>query len=108
MRFVYDPAGIGSTDNRLITRPERRLMHAVLEDALRTLLGARYGRTSATRARQELAWFMSADAADPFTFERVCEVLGIDAAWLRGRVLAAYRGGRPVDREAIRAAAGGR
>ena len=109
MRFVYDPSGIGSTDNRLITRGERRLMHAVLEDALRTLLGARYGRTSATRARQELAWFTSADARDPFTFERVCEVLGIDAAWLRGRVLEAYRGARPADRDAARvAAAGGR
>ena len=108
MRFVYDPSGIGSTDNRLITRGDRRLLHAVLEDALRTLLGARYGRTSATRARQELAWFMSADAGDPFTFERVCEALGIDAAWLRGRVLAAYWGGRSVDREVIRAAAGGR
>ena len=108
MRFVYDPSGIGSTDNRLITRGERRLMHAVLEDALRTLLGARYGRTSATRARQELAWFTSADARDPFTFERVCEVLGIDSAWLRGRVLEAYWGARPADRDAARVAAGGR
>jgi hypothetical protein len=83
-------------------------MHAVLEDALRTLLGAQYGHTSATRARQELAWFMSADTRDPFTFERVCEVLCIDAAWLRGRVLEAYWGGRAVDRDAARAAAGGR
>jgi len=108
MRFVYDPSGIGSTGNRLITRGERRLMHAVLEDALRTLLGARYGRTSATRARQELAWFTSPDARDPFTFERVCEVLGIDAAWLRARVLEAYWGGRGLDHDAARAAAGGR
>jgi hypothetical protein len=108
MRFVYDPSGIGSTDNRLITRGERRLMQAVLEDALRTLLGARYGRASATRVRQELAWFMSADARDPFTFERVCEVLGIDAAWLRGRVLEAHWGGRGLDDDKARAAAGGR
>jgi hypothetical protein len=108
MRFVYDPSGIGSTDNRLITRGERRLMHAVLEDALRTLLGAGHGRTSATRARQELAWFMSVDARDPFTFERVCEVLGIDAAWLRDRVLDAHWGDRELTHDAARVAAGGR
>ena len=108
MRFVHDPPGIGSTDNRLITRGERRLMQAVLEDGLRSLTRARHGRTSASRACQDLAWFTSRDTSDPFTFERVCEVLGIDAAWLRGRVLAAYWGGRPADREAIRAAAGGR
>jgi len=106
MRFVYDPSGIGSTDNRLITRGERRLMHAVLEDALRTLLNAGYGRASAVMARQELAWFTSSDARDPFTFERVCEVLGIDAPWLRGRVLAAYWAAPPVDRDAARAAVG--
>ena len=106
MRFVYDPPGIGSTDNRLITRGERRLMQAVLEDGLRSLTRARHGGTSSGRARQELAWFTSRDASDPFTFERVCEALSIDADWLRRRVLDAYWGvnGRSVtvrDRAAV-------
>ena len=65
-------------------------MQAVLEDGLRSLTRARHGRTS--RARQDLAWFTSRDMSDPFTFERVCEVLSIDADWLRRRVLDAYWG----------------
>ena len=106
MRFVHEPPSIGSTDNRLITRGERRLMQAVLEDALRSLNAARHGRASATKTRQELAWFASRDSSDPFTFERVCEVLSIDADWLRRRVLDAYWGvdGRSPTR---RAAVGG-
>ena len=92
MRFVHEPPSIGSTDNRLITRGERRLVQAVLEDALRSVIAARQGRASATRVRQELAWFTSRDATDPFAFERVCEVLSIDADWLRRRVLDAYWG----------------
>ena len=92
MRFVDDPPSIGSTDNRLITRGERRLMQAVLEDGLRSMMRARHGRTSPSRARQELTWLTSRDASDPFTFERVCEVLSIDADWLRRRVLDAYWG----------------
>jgi hypothetical protein len=104
MRFVHEPPSIGSTDNRLITRGERRLMQAVLEDGLRSLIAARNGRASAKRMRQELAWFTSRDTSDPFTFERVCEVLSIDADWLRGRVLDAYWGG---DVPQPRAAVGG-
>ena len=106
MRFVHEPPSIGSTDNRLITRGERRLMQAVLEDALRSLTAARHGRASASRERQELAWFASRDASDPFTFERVCEVLSIDADWLRRRVLDVHWGVN--DRNATpRAAVGG-
>jgi hypothetical protein len=92
MRFVHEPPSIGSTDNRLTTRGERRLMQAVLEDGLRSLTAARHGRASASKARRDLAWFTSRDTSDPFTFERVCEVLSIDADWLRRRVLDAYRG----------------
>jgi hypothetical protein len=90
MRFTNDVPGIGLANGRFATRGERRLMLAVLEDALRTLLGARHGRTSAKRVRQELAWFTSGDRSDPFAFERICEALLIDADWLRGRVLTAY------------------
>jgi hypothetical protein len=92
MRFTIDTPGIGSADGRLVTRGERRLMRAVLEDALRTLLGARLGRSSDRWVRQELAWITSLDHSDPFTFERICEALAIDAGWLRRRVLDAYWG----------------
>ena len=32
---------------------------------------------------------MSEDRSDPFTYLRICDALGIDAEWLRSRVLAA-------------------
>ena len=65
---------------------ERRLMLAVLEDAIRTLLLAR--RTALPRKRlvSELAWLESRSRAEPFAFESICDVLGIDAGWLRGRL----------------------
>jgi hypothetical protein len=91
MRFTIDTPGIGMADGRFTTRGERRLMLAVLEDAMRTLLGTRHARPNAACVRQELAWFTSRDRSDPFTFERICEALVIDADWLRKRVLHAYR-----------------
>ena len=71
------------------SEPERRLLRAVLEDALQTLLK----RAAATglRARrlhdEALAWLLSEERADVFAFESICETLGIDAGWLRARVL---------------------
>ena len=65
---------------------ERRLMLAVLEDALRTVLRARLGRSSDTWVREELCWFMSEDRSHPFAFEVICDVLDLDASWLRRRL----------------------
>ena len=67
---------------------ERRLMLAVLNDGIRGLLQVQRALVSAKRARQELAWVTSTDHANPFGFENVCDVLGIDASWLRRRLLA--------------------
>jgi len=70
-------------------QPERRLLRAVLEDAVRTLLDrARANQRRADKLRREaLAWIVSDDRSDVFTFENICETLGIDAGWLRGEVL---------------------
>jgi hypothetical protein len=68
--------------------PERRLMLAVLEDAIRNLLLAKRAAISPRRVREDMAWFESVDRSDPFTFESVCDALGIDPDWLRGRLLA--------------------
>ena len=64
---------------------ERRLMVAILEDAVdvyRKQLGAR------DRKRRQLfedaeAWIESADRSWIFSFENICDVLGIDASYLR-------------------------
>ena len=69
------------------------LMHAALEDGLRTLVqdtGAASAR-SARRWREEFDWLTSRDTSHPFAYERICEALGIDADRLRRRTLAETR-----------------
>lgn len=72
---------------------ERRLLLAVLEDGIRTLL--KYARATHGRAlnlrREALTWLTSQDRADVFAFESICEALGIDPDRLRLRVLAEAR-----------------
>jgi hypothetical protein len=67
---------------------ERALMRAVLEDAIRCLIGEvgpRHQRGAlAAEARQ---WIETADPRWPFSFENVCDGLGLDAANLRRRLL---------------------
>jgi hypothetical protein len=71
-------------DDRPLTG-EMQLMLAVLEDGLKTL---RFQRGGARRRwKTDLAWIESRDREDPFSFENVCETLGIDAARLRRRLL---------------------
>jgi hypothetical protein len=64
-------------------------MLATLEDAIRTILGARHGRTHPRSAQQDLEWIASDDQSQPFAYARICDALGIDSDWLRARVLAA-------------------
>ena len=67
---------------------ERALMRAVLEDAIRCLIGEvgpRHQRGAlAAEARQ---WIETADPRWPFSFENVCDGLGLNAANLRRRLL---------------------
>ena len=85
----------------LLTTPtrdtaERRLLRAMLEDCLRTLLG----RPTSERGkwqRRDLAWIMSEDRDDVFAFENVCDALGIDPSYLRGEVLTALLRAQSTD-----------
>lgn len=81
----YDIAIDGGGPSAALRTGERRLLLATLEDAIRTLLGSRHPK----HRSEDLAWLMSADRTDPFTYLRICDALGIDAEWLRSRVLAA-------------------
>ena len=65
---------------------ERRLMLAVLEDAIRTLLLAKRSAISRKRLLRELEWMESRSHAEPFAFESICAVLGIDPGYLRRRL----------------------
>ena len=66
-------------------QPEKRLMLAVLEDAVGTF--QKYV-TSSTRRGQRLfteaeEWFATTATEWPFGFERICEALGLEPAYIR-------------------------
>ncbi len=68
-----------------LAQPEKRLLAAVLEDAIRTfqsLHGARRFRGRRLFREAEL-WFASDRTDDVFTYVRVCQALAIDPDWLR-------------------------
>lgn len=66
-------------------QPEKRLMLAVLEDAVGTF--QKYV-TSSTRRGQRLfseaeEWFAASTMDWPFGFENICEALGLEPAYIR-------------------------
>ena len=67
---------------------ERALMRAVLEDAIRCLVGEvgppHQRGALAAEARE---WIETADPRWPFSFENLCDGLGLEAANLRRRLL---------------------
>src|SRR5438128_10644671 len=77
---------------------ERALMRAVLEDAMRCLIGEvgpRHQRGAlAAEARQ---WIESVDPRWPFSFENVCDGLGLEASGLRARLLRDVPASAPGD-----------
>jgi hypothetical protein len=74
------------------TRPEYRLLLAVLKDALD--IHRKYASAPGRRPRivtETEAWLFSDDTSWPLAFVNVCHALGIDVDWLRGRLRAAER-----------------
>ena len=67
---------------------ERRLMLAVLRDAVDCYHRGRRTREPATRLLfdETRAWVESTDRRATFSFESICDVLDIDADYLRGRL----------------------
>ncbi len=69
---------------------ERRLMLAVLLDAIRTVAkpGSNLGQVASNRASlRERAWLQANDETQPFSFVSICHALGLDAGYVRRRVL---------------------
>ena len=100
---VYFPKRHGALPHAKIAHLQRillarrRLLLAVLEDGIRTLLKharATHGRGLNLR-REALTWLTTGDRSDVFCFENICETLGVDAARLRARVLAESDGELP-------------
>jgi hypothetical protein len=72
----------------------RRLMAALLEDAAH-IYSRNSGAGETSRLFQEAkTWVESDDRLWPFSFERVCEALQLDADWVRGRLRAVHTGSR--------------
>jgi len=77
--------------------PEKRLMFAVLLDAVISLQ-----RTNSVGATEAELWIRNDDPVTPFSFKNICEALGIEATFLARGLLAwtarpeASRFGMPV------------
>jgi hypothetical protein len=81
-------------------RPEESLAIAVLEDAVRTL--QRYAVADDHAARLLVTevdqWFASNETDHPFTFVSICDVLALDAGYVRSGL----RGWRESQQVALR------
>jgi hypothetical protein len=65
---------------------ERRLMVAVLLDAVAVYTKCRNRGVVNRRFREVDRWFKSHDQEWPFAFERICEVLSLDAELIRAAI----------------------
>ena len=73
---------------RQLETPEKRLMAAVLVDAVHRLHNPLFARRRrGYPLNPELEWLLSDDREWPFSFANICDVLDLDAAWLRQRIL---------------------
>lgn len=77
---------------------ERRLMLAVLIDAIRVV--TQHPSAACIRAQQswlrERAWLQSDDHLQPFSFVNICTALGFNAEYIRRSVLHLPRSDRPL------------
>jgi hypothetical protein len=94
-RIEYDDAA-GSGDDTLLpsqfwsmladprSEPEKRLMVAVLEEAISVVVnGAARDDERRAVVREADRWFASDDRANPFAFASICDVLDLDAGQVR-------------------------
>jgi hypothetical protein len=83
--------------------PEKRLLAAILEDAIEVYRDhAEMRRRHDRELLHEVeTWFASDDAGYPFSFRRICVELGVDAAWVR-QVLARWRAYQHALRDGVR------
>jgi len=90
--FPAQQLSLQRADARLV-EPHKRLMAAVLQAVVDDCRGTAYRRgagygapTDARGVRQAVAYVASTDRAWPFSFENLCESLGMDVDWLRQKL----------------------
>lgn len=90
---------LGGTRNNGIGGPEKALMQAMLQDAVLCLMGqAAPMNERPALAAEARAWVESRSRAWIFSFESVCDALGINADYARRRLMAIAD--RPAGEEA--------
>jgi len=84
-----------SRDGSRLAESHRRLMVAVLQAVVNDCRGgsdyrrsAGYGAVHAGGVRKAIAYVASTDRAWPFSFENLCDALGLDAVGLRAELAA--------------------
>ena len=65
--------------------PEKRLMVAIVDDAVNCFLRYRFATHPRSRRlfREAEQWIMDRNRSWPFSFETICDTLGLDAGCLR-------------------------
>ncbi len=69
-------------------QPEHRLMHAVLDHAIRAAQNDAEGSRALRERHEAIAWIAEEDRSGVFSFENVCEALALNARRLRAKLLA--------------------
>jgi hypothetical protein len=90
-QFFASPPGV-----KLI--PERRLMGAILSDAVLVFLDDSPAEGESRRVRADVEAWLASEEASPFSFRHVCDALGLDH--LAARAALAKR--RPARHEGAR------
>jgi hypothetical protein len=85
--------------------PEVRLAAAVLGQAIADIRWRRIDGRDHIQVNAALRWVRSTDSTWPFSFIRVCELLQLEPAWVRGRVSRWLRGTGDSGRAVVRQAA---
>ena len=91
--FEYDavlPAQFFGRRSAAVQAGEHRLLAAILEDAVLTYCvpNAARSRGGSRAAREAREWIESTDRSWVFSFERVCDALGLDVHYIRRGVRA--------------------
>lgn len=75
--------------SKTFLQPERRLMLAVLEDAVTCFTKYRRERDRKKKRLfdEAMEWVLEQDNDWPFAFENICDVLGLDSSYLRQGLL---------------------
>jgi len=66
--------------------PEKRLAGAVLASALVCVRDRHADPRYAEAVEEDLAWISSDDSGDPFSFLLLCDLFGLEPAWVRETV----------------------